>query len=69
PEPVEREVVVVSFGADDVVTNVERYGLEDGRVIALSRRVTDGPEQDSTFLRQLLGSIGRFDPTQLLGDS
>ena len=68
PQEVTREVVVISFSDTGVVSNIERFGLEDGRVVALSRRVTETGVQDSTFIRQLLSSIGRIDPGQFLGD-
>ena len=40
PKVVEREVVAISFDQNGVVTNVERFGLQDGNIVALSRRVT-----------------------------
>lgn len=66
PEVVERQVLAISFSEQDVVENIERFGLEDGRVVALSRRVTDGGIKDLSFLRQLLGNIGQFDPSEFL---
>ena len=68
PRPIDRQVVVISFDGQDVVSNVERFTLEDGRVVPLSRRVTDSPIQSSTFLRQLLGAASNFNPGQFLGD-
>lgn len=62
PEEIDRQVVAVSFDEDGVVTNVERFGLEDGQVIALSRRVTDDNVKGIGFLRQLFGNLGRLDP-------
>lgn len=67
PVEVRREVVAISFDGQDRVVNVERYGLADGEVVALSRRVTDTGPRGQSILRQLLGSIGQFDPTQMLG--
>mgnify|MGYP001794569299 CR=1 FL=1 len=67
PEVVDRQLVAVSFDRAGVVANIERFTLEDGRVVPLSRRVTDSTVQDNTFLRQLLGNIGRFDPGRVLG--
>lgn len=66
PKPVSRELVAISFNARGVVSGVERYGLEDGRVIPLERRVTDNGAEDKTFLRQLLGNLGRIGPGQVL---
>ncbi len=62
PEVVEREVLAVSFDASGTVTNIERFGLEDGRVIALERRVTESSVIDRILIRQLLGNFGRIAP-------
>lgn len=69
PKAVERELVAVSFDVAGVVSNVERFGLEDGRVITLSRRVTDLPVKGPSVLSQILGNIGNFDISQIAGDS
>lgn len=68
PQETNREVVAISFDSEGFVSNIERFGLEDGQVVALSRRVTDSPVQNSTFLRQLLGNLGRFDASSAFGD-
>jgi len=62
PKPVSRELVAISFDPSGVVSGVERYGLEDGKVIPLERRVTTSGIQDKTFLRQLMGSFGNIQP-------
>lgn len=62
PEVTDREIVAISFDTGGVVTNVERYGLSDGRAVVLSRRVTDNRESGG-ILRQLLGNIGRIGPS------
>ncbi|MCX8952679.1 MULTISPECIES: outer membrane protein assembly factor BamE [unclassified Ruegeria] len=67
PEVVSRELVAISFDQRGVVRNIERFGLEDGNVIALERRVTDSNVQDKGFLRQLLGNIGNFNPANIPG--
>ena len=61
PEVIERQVVAVTFDDNGVVENIERFGLEEGRVVALSRRVTDSNIKGISFLRQLLGNLGNFD--------
>lgn len=66
PEIVGREVVAISFTPSGVLSNIERFGLEDGRVVVLSRRITDDGIADVTFIGQLLGAIGRIDAGQLL---
>ena len=59
-QEVDREVVAISFAGDGTVSNVERFGLENGKIIAISRRVTDSNIQGVSFLRQLFGSVGNF---------
>lgn len=68
PQEIEREVVAIRFDEEGIVSNVERFGLEDGQVVALSRRVTQDNVRDTTFIRQLMGSLGRFDAGTFLGD-
>jgi outer membrane protein assembly factor BamE (lipoprotein component of BamABCDE complex) len=68
PEVVEREVVAISFTQDGVVSNIERYGLEAGRVVPISRRVTDTAGGDIGFIRKLFGNIGSLNPAGLIGE-
>lgn len=68
PKEIEREVVAIRFDGEGVVSNVERFGLENGQVVALSRRVTDDNVKGTTFLRQLFGSIGQFNAGDFIGD-
>jgi outer membrane protein assembly factor BamE (lipoprotein component of BamABCDE complex) len=56
----QRQVVAISFAEGGTVSNVERFGLEKGRVVPLSRRVTDSNIKGISFIRQLLGSIGKI---------
>lgn len=60
PNVVEREVLAITFDKRGVVRNIERFGLEDGKVVPLERRVTDSSVANLSFMRQLLGSLGRF---------
>ncbi|MEJ6402224.1 outer membrane protein assembly factor BamE [Yoonia sp. 2307UL14-13] len=69
PEEVSREILAISFTPEGVVRNIERFTLEDGRVVSLDRRVTDDGINDVTVLSQLLGSLGRIDAGTLLGES
>lgn len=62
PKEIEREVLAISFTEAGLVQNIERFSLQDGKTVVLSRRVTESTVSDNTFLRQLLGSIGRFSP-------
>lgn len=68
PQEVERQVVAVTFTEAGVVENIERFGLEQGRVVPLSRRVTDSNIKGLSFIRQLLGNIGNMTPAALSGE-
>jgi len=68
PEEINREVLAISFTGDGVVQNIERFGLEDGQVVVLTRRVTDDNIRDTTFIRQLLGYLANCDAGSFIGD-
>lgn len=59
PKEVEREILVITFNRAGVVSNVERFGMEDGRVIVLERRVTETAGGDISFIQQLMGNAAR----------
>jgi len=65
PVEVARQVVAITFDQRDVVTNVERFGLADGEIVALSRRVTDTGPRGLTVLQSIFGVLGRFSPQML----
>lgn len=67
PKEVDRQVVAVSFDDNGTVSNVERFGLEKGQVVTLSRRVTETSVPNSTFVRQLLRNFGRIDLSNIAG--
>lgn len=66
PKEVDRQVVAVSFDPRGRVSNIERFGLADGQVVALSRRVTDTNIKGIGLIRQLMGNLGRFNPGQFV---
>ncbi len=66
PKVTDRRVVAVQFDADDVVAEVNVYGLEDGRIIDLQTRTTPTHGRKLTILQQLLGNLGTLTGEQLL---
>ena len=66
PKPTFRQIVAINFDKSDVVNNISRYGLADGEVVVLSRRVTAGGAKEISFIKQLMGNIGRVDTEQIL---
>jgi outer membrane protein assembly factor BamE (lipoprotein component of BamABCDE complex) len=68
PREIDRQVVAISFAEDGVVSNVERFGLEDGQVVAISRRVTETNIRGVSLIRQLLGNLGNLRADQVLDE-
>lgn len=64
PEVVDRQVLAISFDEAGTIANIERFGLEDGKVVALSRRVTDSSVVGNGFWRQILGNFGNLNPAE-----
>jgi outer membrane protein assembly factor BamE (lipoprotein component of BamABCDE complex) len=67
-QEVDRQVLAISFNEAGTVANIERFGLERGKIVPLSRRVTESSVQGMGVLRQLLGNLGRLNAGQLLSD-
>ncbi|MEY8098583.1 outer membrane protein assembly factor BamE [Falsihalocynthiibacter sp. S25ZX9] len=68
PKEIDRQVVAIRFDNKGVVSNVERFGIEDGNVVALSRRVTDSGISGVGFLAQMFGSFGNLTGSTLTGN-
>ncbi len=63
---IDRQVLAVSFDDQGIVSNVERFGLDKGRVVVISRRVTESNIKSVSFLRQLMGNLGRISAGNLV---
>ena len=57
--------VAIRFDNAGRVSNVARYGVEDGKVIDLITRTTPTYGREITLLQQLFGNIGRVGADQL----
>ena len=59
-EPVlaQRDILAIEFDENDVVENIDRLTLKDGRIVALNRRVTSKPVKGVGFWRQIGSSVG-----------
>lgn len=64
PTVIEQNVLVVEFDQGGLVRDVRRYKLEDGKSIDPVTRKTPSPGKELTFLDQLIGNIGRFNPAE-----
>lgn len=66
PREIDRRVVAVSFDPSGVVSNVSRFGLDRGRVVVLSQRVTDPGMSGQSVLRRIFSNVGNFNAGQIL---
>jgi outer membrane protein assembly factor BamE (lipoprotein component of BamABCDE complex) len=66
PVEIDRQVIAISFSDSGTVSNVERFGLQDGKVVALSRRITESNIKGISLIRQLLGNFGRLSAEQVV---
>ena len=67
PKEIDRQVVALSFSEAGTLTNVERFGMERGQIVQLSRRVTETNVKGMSVLSRLFASFGRVSAGQLVG--
>ncbi len=65
PKEIDRQVVAISFDAGGRVANIERFGLENGKVVVLSQRVTDSGIKGVSAVRQILSGFGKLSANQV----
>jgi outer membrane protein assembly factor BamE (lipoprotein component of BamABCDE complex) len=63
PEIIDQQVLVITFDKDGVVTDVQKVGMNDGQTIQPVARTTPAPGKELSFIEQLLGNFGRFNPS------
>ena len=68
PEEKQRQIVAINFAADDTVSSVKRYSLEDGVEVSFSDRETPAKGRELTFLQQIFGNVGRGSPIGNMND-
>lgn len=67
PKVVDRTIAVVRFDEGGLVTQVNRYGLEDGKIVDLVTATTPTYGRELTVMQQLFGNIGRINASDALG--
>lgn len=65
PQEVDRQVVAITFTPDGVIENIERFGLDKGQIVPLSRRVTTTNIKGKSALSQIFGNIGKLNTDSL----
>lgn len=64
PRVVDRTILAVNFDQRGVVSDVRRYGLEDGKIVELTPRTTDTGGRELGVLEQLFGNLLNLDAAQ-----
>ena len=67
PKEVQRQVLVITFTEAGKVANIAKFGLEDGKVVEISRRVTETNIKGISVIQQLLGSFGQIRAEDVAG--
>lgn len=65
PQEYDRQVVAITFDEAGRVSNIERFGLERGEIVPLSRRVTTEPIKGRSVLAQIFSNFGRVNAADL----
>jgi outer membrane protein assembly factor BamE (lipoprotein component of BamABCDE complex) len=66
PEVVDRVVLAVAFDDSGLVRSVDRYGIEDGRIVNLTTRITETGGRQLGVLEQLFGNLLNIDAERLV---
>jgi outer membrane protein assembly factor BamE (lipoprotein component of BamABCDE complex) len=60
---IDQGVVVLTFDEKGVLKGIGKLDKDDGLPVTMIARTTASPGTEASFLQQLLGNIGRFNPT------
>ena len=60
---IDQNVVVVKFDDKGVLKSIGKLTKDDGLPVTMVARTTASPGTEASFMQQLLGNIGRFNPT------
>jgi outer membrane protein assembly factor BamE (lipoprotein component of BamABCDE complex) len=61
--------VAVTFDQQGVLRTIDRKGMADAVPVAVASRTTPTPGNEASFLQQLLGNVGRFNPGGGMGST
>ncbi|HUN46263.1 MAG TPA: outer membrane protein assembly factor BamE [Stellaceae bacterium] len=62
PQIIDQQVIVITFDKDGVVSDMRKLGQDDATTIEPVARTTPAPGKELSFIEQLLGNFGRFNP-------
>jgi outer membrane protein assembly factor BamE (lipoprotein component of BamABCDE complex) len=64
---IDQNVVVLNFDDKGVLTTIQKIDKDQGLPVNVVARTTPSPGTEASFLQQLLGNIGRFNPLGAAG--
>jgi outer membrane protein assembly factor BamE (lipoprotein component of BamABCDE complex) len=64
---ISQDVVLVSFNGQGVLQGIKQLSQEDALPVDVVARATPSPGSEASLLQQLLGNVGRFNPSGLGG--
>ncbi|MBE7210200.1 MAG: outer membrane protein assembly factor BamE [Gluconacetobacter diazotrophicus] len=67
PHVDKQEVLVLNFNQGGTLQTVRRLDKKDGRTVAMNGNATPSPGSDATFMQQLIGNVGRYNPLGVSG--
>ncbi len=65
----DQNVVVLRFDNKGLLKSIDKLAKSDALPVTVVARTTPSPGTEASFLQQLLGNIGRFNPTAGLGNT
>jgi outer membrane protein assembly factor BamE (lipoprotein component of BamABCDE complex) len=64
-----QNVVVLRFDQGGTLRQMQQLGMKDSQSVNVIARTTPSPGTEATFLQQLLGNVGRFNPGSSAGST
>ena len=64
-----QQVLVLAFDQGGTLQTVHRLDKSNAHDVAMTQRVTPSPGSDASFMQQLIGNVGRYNPMGLGGDT
>lgn len=65
----DQQTVTLAFDQRGILREIQTRGLADSVPVDLVSRTTPSPGNETSFLQQLLGNVGRFNPGGPIGSS
>jgi outer membrane protein assembly factor BamE (lipoprotein component of BamABCDE complex) len=59
----EQQVIVLTFDDKGVLRSMARKTADDAKPVSMAGGATASPGSEATIMQQLLGNVGRFNPT------